>query len=347
MNIAIETSPLSGPHGRRGIGWYTNNLILALNKYENKHSYVLFNRTEKLPNNIDIIHYPFFDPFFLTLPPTHNKRSVVTIHDLIPLLYPDKIKPGIKGGLIWHIQKRKARNYGAIITDSGTSRKDIMEIIRVPSEKVHVVHLAAGEEFQIINDKRALIKIVKKYNLNKFLMYVGDVNFNKNIHSLMQSFQKVSHDYPDLDLALVGDGFLGSSREARDIDVLISNLELTHKVKRLGFVPTEDLVGLYNCAKVYIQPSFYEGFGLPVLEAMACGCTVVASRGGSLSEIMGETGITIDPENIGSIRDGIVKALELNTVERKELVNRELLQASRFSWRETAKQTVKVYESLL
>jgi glycosyltransferase involved in cell wall biosynthesis len=343
MHIAIDIAPLSTEHKTRGIGSYAKNLIEALQKYEKKHSYTFFTRGIKVPKNVDLVHYPYFDPFFLTLPLRKTKRTIVTVHDLIPLVFPDKFPPGIKGLLKWRMQKFSLMGAKRIITDSGQSKVDIHRLAGLSNDRIDVVPLAPAPIFGVISNKKKLEKIRKKYKLpNRFVLYVGDVNWNKNVHGLLDALHRLKFD-----LVLVGKAFEDKSLvEMRLLNKHIASLRLAKRVKKLGFVPEEDLVAIYNLASVYVQPSFYEGFGLPVLEAMACGCPVVCSYVASLREIGGPA-IAVEPNDPENIASGIFRVVAMNTDEREKLIHEELAWVNKFSWKSVATKTVASYEKAL
>jgi glycosyltransferase involved in cell wall biosynthesis len=327
MNIAIDTTPLNAAHGGRGVGSYTRNLIEALQKYESQHSYKLFTRIQKVPKDVDLVHYSYFDPFFLTLPMNKPKPTVVTVHDLIPLIFPDRFPPGIRGSFKWRLQKLSLVGAKRIITDSKNSAHDIVRILGFPDDRIDVVYLAPAPGFTAIPESSSK---------RPFVLYVGDVNWNKNIPGLLEGFSKVA----DVDLVLVGGAFMDMKlKETKEINRLITVLGIGGRTRNVGYVSQNELRALYSTAACLVQPSFYEGFGLPVLEAMACGCPVVSTRNSSLSEIAGPAiEITTDAQ---SIADGIHIALGLN---RSTQVNEQFKWLEQFSWQKTAALTVAAYE---
>jgi len=294
-----------------------------------------------------LIHYPYFSPFFLSLPADLKKDFVVTIHDLIPLVFPKAYPPGIKGKIKFFIQKRRIKKAKMIITDSESSKKDINKYLGVCLDKIRVVYLAAANNVSRIEDKDSLKKIAEKFNLpSQFALYVGDVNFNKNLPNLLKACLAV-----EIPLVIVG-------RQAVQKDFDITNVENSPLIElnnliekeggaiKLGYVEENDLSGLYSLAAVYCQPSYYEGFGLQILEAMSCGCPVLASNVSSLPEVAGEAGLLINPRCVESIADGINKIIKNESV-KNELVKRGYVQAKKFSWDKTARETIKVYEEIL
>ncbi len=347
MNIALDISPLTTghylQHRVRGTGFYTENLKNALKTNFPENSYTYFSRGESLPKDIDIVHYPYFEPFFITLPFHNNFVSVVTIHDLTPLIFPDYFPSGLKGKVKWQIQKGLLKHMDAIITDSDASKKDIINIVGIDKKKVHTIYLAAGDIFQQIQDASRIKKIKQKYALpDRFALYVGDVTWNKNLPRLLQAIQKTS-----IPLVLVGKALTETTYDKKnqwnqDRQVVEQLIKQNNRIRILGFVENDDLVTLYNSALFFIMPSLYEGFGLPILEAMCCGCPVITTHEGSLKEVVGDAAYIVDGYSLNSIVGGIMKVAS-DSLLRKELAEKGQARAKEFSWKETAKKTVQVY----
>ena len=352
MKIAVDISPIEGKgsvqHRVRGTGFYLRNLKESLLKYDVINKYTFFTRGEKLPNDVDLIHYPYFEPFFLTLPFFNKFPFVTTVHDLTPLVFPKYFPKGIKGILKWKLQKASLRKARRIITDSISSKKDIVKYAGIVSEKIDVVYLAADNEFRKKNltiDEAD--KLRKKYNLPKeFALYVGDVTWNKNLPRLMEACLKA-----DVPLVMTGKALLNSDFDKKnpwnqDLVKVQKLCEGKKNITRVGFVDDEDLVSLYNIAKVFIMPSLYEGFGLPILEAMSCGCPVVTSREGSLPEVAGDAAFYVDAYSVDSISDGIKKVFSDRDL-RKVLSEKGIKQSQKFSWKKTAEETRECYKKAL
>ena len=352
MRIALDTSGINGnnslQHRVRGVGTYTQNLKNALEQYYPENRYTFFSRGENLPKNIDLVHYPFFEPFIIDLPIRKRVPTVVTVHDLIPLVFPSHFPSGLKGKIKWEIQKILLRKVDGIITDSKSSKEDILKLAEIREKKVNVVYLAAGSEFKIIKNTTMLRSIVVKYNLpEKFVLYVGDVTWNKNLPGLIKAMDSLEIPLVMVGKALINDNFEKTNPWNQDL-LKVGELTLNNpKIRKLGFMPTSDLAVIYNLAAVLAMPSLYEGFGLPVLEAMSCGCPVLVSNRSSLPEVAGEAGILVNPEDTEEIKDKLVKLLKLPKGEREELIEKGLKQAGKFPWKKTAEETNKVYEEVL
>ncbi|GDX61816.1 glycosyl transferase [Candidatus Levyibacteriota bacterium] len=352
MKIALNILPLSGghflKHRVRGTGVYTKNLQESLKTYFTDNNYLFFNTINEISKDIDVIHYPYFEPFFLTLPWRNLSKTVVTVHDLTPLVFPDFFPIGIRGYLKWIIQKNILKKISYIITDSENSKKDIIKYTNISSNKIGVVYLAASEKFKKINlSSEKIKKIIDKYGLpNKFILYVGDVTWNKNLPRLL----KASID-AGLPLVMVGNALTDeidlSNPWNKDLSIIRNIIEDNKKsIFPLGFVSVEDLVDLYNLARVFVMPSLYEGFGLPIIEAMSCGCPVIATRGGSIAEIVEDSAYFVDAYSVKSISDGIRKVFDSDII-RENLIKKGLNQVKKFSWQKTAEDTIKAYKIVI
>jgi glycosyltransferase involved in cell wall biosynthesis len=348
MHIAIDSTPLASGHSDRGVGIYTKNLIESLKRYEKDHSYTLFTHGQEIPTSVDVVHYPYFDPFFLTLPIIKKKPTVVTVHDVIPLVFPERFPAGVRGTLKWQIQKLSLRGASRIIADSDTSKHDISRFTGFPKEAIDRIYLAPSVGYQGVVNKKHLEYIQKKFTLpDRFILYVGDVNWNKNVLSLLKAFSLALKHTPNLMLVLVGKSFINTHLpESRHINQIIAQLKIESHIIKTGFVSDEELSHLYALATCLIQPSYYEGFGLPVLEAMTCGCPVIASHSSSLSEIKGPS-LSINPDDPENIASSIIGLLEMPSHKKKDLVKEGYAWAEKFTWQKTAEETIKTYKKAL
>lgn len=349
MKVGIDTTPLTNQSAFRGVGYYTKNLIESLQKTGQVEVYP--DHWQKIYDKVDILHFPFFDFYFLTLPFLKRKKTIVTVHDCIPLIFPEKYPAGVRGKLKFFLQKINLKKTEHVLTDSESSKKDIKKYLNFPEEKITVVYLAASHDFKRVPVSQAK-KTEEKYCLPKrFVLYVGDINWNKNLPSLIKAFSKAklalkNTVYKDIKLIFVGKAFENKDlKEIKEIKDLVNSERLAKEVIFLGFIPTPDLVNLYNLALVYCQPSFYEGFGLQVLEAMACGCPVITSNVSSLPEIGGDASVYADPYQIQEISDSLVKVIT-DEKYREKMIKKGLEQSAKFSWEKTAQQTIQVYEKV-
>lgn len=348
ITVGIDISPLHNANKVRGVGFYTERLLTEIKKLRNLEIKELKTEGEIKKWNFDVLHIPYFSPSSFTVPLVKKKPVVVTIHDLIPVKYPVHYPLGIKGGIRWEIQKfLLRRNVDFVITDSLASKYDIADLTGYPQDRIYPIYLAAGKEFKKLKVKSEKLKIKKKYNLpEKFVLYVGDVNWNKNIPGLVKACEKIKMPLVIAGKQAIDDDYDRSHVENQDLVWLQQRAKSASQRNKflilLGFVPTTDLVTIYNLATVYCQPSFDEGFGLPVLEAMVCNCPVVCTNRGSLPEVVGKAAKLVE-----STVDGIAKGLEETVFDlsiNRKLVNAGLKRLKEFSWRKTAEKTLFVYK---
>jgi len=329
MKVAIDSGPLSSGHAVRGIGMYTKELLKAL---KIKGTDVFNTDLSKF----DVVHFTSFKPFEISLLFSKPKgvKFVLTIYDLIPLIYPEHYPSGIRGWLNWQINKYLVKkNVDAIITISETSKKDICRFVGIDPKKVSVTYLAARPMFHKLEVSKKsrdswLTEIDGRRVPKRYALYIGDVNYNKNIPNLVKACEIAK-------IPLVIAGKQAYQIEKMDLD----HPELSHlkninwsNVIRLGFVPDEILVELTNFATVYVQPSLYEGFGLPALEAIACGIPIVVAKSQCTVEVLGDDFTYCDPNDPKSMAKAILNPN----------VDKKLPRA--YSWEKTAKETLEAYQ---
>lgn len=352
MRVAIDVSPLETGHKVRGVGFYLEHLKNSLIKYYPENEYIFFKAGEKIPRNIDLVHFPFFEPFFLALPLYKKFKTVVTVHDLTPIVFSKNFPRGFRGEIKWQMQRYSLKRADGIIADSKSSKKDIIKIVGVSEKKVSVVPLAAGEHFRKLDKGSWMKDISEKYNLpQKFVLYVGDVTWNKNLPRLLNAVS-----YANLPIVMVGKSLTNENYDRQNpwnhdlnrINEIIDSQTSTNKqlITRLGFVDDEDLVKIYNLATVFVMPSLYEGFGLPVLEAMSCGCPVVTTKEGSLPEVAGSAAVYVDAYDYKEIAKGLLEVYN-NENLREELIKNGLENTILFSWKNTASETLEAYKKAL
>lgn len=349
IKIAIDSGPLKSGDSVRGIGVHTKLLTEHLKKIKDvKVDLVDFSTNhQSLFTNHEIVHYQKFRPYFLSFPIFKKGKSIVTIHDLIYLIYPKAYPPGIRGTLTYLLQKMLIKQVDAIITISETSKKDIVRFLGIPTEKIHAIYLAPREIFKLIKDTSILYSIEVKYRLpEKFVLYVGDVNFNKNILTLCKACKLAKTPLVIVGKQATAADFDRTHPETQPLVKLLGQYGEDKDIIRLGFVPDEDLVAIYNLAILYCQPSYYEGFGLPILEAFACGVPVVASKIQAHVEIAGDACLYADPQNP---RDFAKKISEVINDEelRKELIEKGNQKVKEYSWDKVARETAEVYRKVI
>src|SRR3989344_751160 len=340
--IAVDTLPLVSGHAARGMGVYVRNLLKHLNKKVD--SFLFLENMDKL-HDYDVIHYPYFDLFYHTLPIAKQAKTVVTIPDVTPLLYPKYYPPGLKGSINFIFQKIALRNINAVITISETSKKDIVRFLNISADRVFVTKLASN--FKIVKKPEQFISKVKlRYKLpDEFVLYIGDVNWNKNLLRLIKAVKKINRTLVIVCKSAVNIDYDKNHIENAPLREIQEKYGKDKEVMRLGFVPDEDLNAIWQLATVYCMPSLYEGFGLSVVEAMDAGVPLVCSRTQALVEVAGDAAEYFDPYSVDDIARKLAKVISDKQLQ-KELVLKGKSMAKDYSWQKTAKQTLEVYESL-
>jgi glycosyltransferase involved in cell wall biosynthesis len=352
-----------------GIGSYIQNLISALPELRAKHTYSLLVAPDDLQRipcpeewrihptsykryslgelmllgrqarnlGADIFHEPHY-----TLPTGLRRRSVVTIHDLIHLKMPQFFSSAQRM-YARTVLGHAVRHAGAVIAISQKTKDDILETFKVPEQNVEVVHLGIRPIFRKLEDHSIVDQFRVGAGLNRpYVLYVGNVKPHKNIRTLLNAFAQLRTQRNDLDLVFVG----GSCKEDRSLSEQAERLGITGSIKDLRHISDEDLVCAYNGADVLVLPSLYEGFGYPVLEAMACSTPTVVSSGGSLPEIVGVASLIVDPSRPEDLAEALSHVLRDPEMKR-DLIAKGKINVQRFSWRATARKTLDIYEKVL
>ena len=282
---------------------------------------------------LDVLHSPDFIP-----PMRRRCRSIITIHDLAFLLYPQTLT---KGSARYYGQIDEAvRHTDHIIAVSESTRRDIVRLLGVPESMITVVYEAPRRFFHRLPDVDLRPRLQRRFGLHRdFVLFVGTIEPRKNVPTLLSAFQQLlDHYHPELDLVLAGaPGWLTD-----EVRGLVGRMGLEGHVFFLGRVSDEELVWLYNSARMFVWPSLYEGFGLPPLEAMACGTPVIVSNVSSLPEIVGDAGLLVDPTNVDELTVAMWRLLS-DEVLRQELIAKGYKRAACFSWERAARETLDLY----
>lgn len=292
-------------------------------------------------------------------------RSVLTVHDLSFLRYPQFFSSRKN---FWHKMvniKKLAKRFDKIVAVSENTKKDIVELCGIEEERVKVIYSGIGEEYRKISNSKFQIsnkiqnskfqngdnfseleKMKKKYNLpNKFILFLGTLEPRKNVEGLIAAYDELRNNNKDLsEYKLVVAG--GKGWKSESIFYAWQNSPFKDDIIFLGYIKKEDKPYLYNLASLFVYPSFYEGFGFPPLEAMACGAPVVTSAYSSLPEIVGEAALMIDPYNISDIALAMEKVLADERL-RNNLAENGLKIAAEFNWEKTAEEYLEVFRNLV
>ena len=285
----------------------------------------------------DLIHYPSFNMPLLNASPV-----VVTIHDLVYYLFEDACP-----GRLAHIYARAmfrivSRLATRIIAISNHTKEDIVKHLGVSPEKIDVTPMGVDEIYRPVTDTRLIEQVRDRYNIkDPFVLYVGTHHPRKNLVRLVRAFSSMAGGR---DLKLVITGRVEKRRS--ELYRTVEDLGLGDRVVFTGFVPEEDLPALYSAAELFVFPSLYEGFGMPPLEAMACGTPVVASNATSLPEVVGDAAVTVDPLNVEALSGAMEKVLKSRNL-REELIEKGFKRARLFKWEDTARKTLDVYRKAL
>jgi glycosyltransferase involved in cell wall biosynthesis len=285
-----------------------------------------------------LLHEPHY-----VLPPLTHCRSVVTIHDCIHLRFPQYLP---KRGALAYARAQMGSAAGRsnrILTVSEASKRDILEFFKVAPEKVTVIYNGIDERFATPPPEDKMRAIEERYQLQgEFALYVGNVKPHKNVERLLDAFHLVRQSgLEDLKLVVIGDDISKYAALRR----AVHRYNLHKYVRFLGFLPDETLAVVYRLAAVFVFPSLYEGFGLPPLEAMACGTPVVTSNVSSLPEVMGDAALLVDPYSAEAIADAMQRVLT-DTTLRSDLSARGLARAGEFSWERSARRVREIYDEV-
>jgi glycosyltransferase involved in cell wall biosynthesis len=313
---------------------YTNHIdFLPLKQFRGKQRLMnLFNKPNSMytlkKQNFDIFHPTYYDPYFLDY--IGNKPFVLTVYDMIHEKFSDMFSPFGKTSTQKKLLVEKATK---VIAISESTKKDLIELFGTDESKIEVVYL--GNSMFPNNSKDKSIDIPEKY-----MLFVGSRGAYKNFERFISSISQTLKDDKNLFLICAG----GGKFNTQEIESF-SNLSIINQIKQYN-LDDDTLANLYKNAELFVFPSLYEGFGIPILEAFACECPLVCSETSSLPEVAGDAACYFDPYSQESIREAVEKVLQSNELQNK-LRQKGTKRLEQFSWKQTALDTRKIYESIL
>jgi glycosyltransferase involved in cell wall biosynthesis len=290
---------------------------------------------EWLIGQVDLFHGPDF-----VLPPLGSRtRAIVTVHDLSFLHYPHCFEPALLAYLNSAVPRAAARA-DWVLADSESTRRDAIERLGVPAQQTSVLYPGVEPRFRPIDDPTLLDRVRHKYKLTQpFILSVGTVQPRKNYVRLVEAYNQLG--MADVHLVIVG----GRGWLYQELLDRIRELGLQERVHLAGYVDDVDLPVIYNLARVVAQPSLYEGFGIPIVEAMACGIPVVAANNSSLPEAAGDAGLLVDAMDGEALADALARALTDSHL-RQTMTERGVAQARRFTWKKAAQTLQATYQQV-
>lgn len=371
MKIGIITDFIDGNQG--GIGIYTHNLIKQLNEIDEFNEYYLihgeskdtqiykaneeilvkkysfpkgstaiwryFSTPLKLKsmNQLDIVHDTYeIGPLSIKMP----FKRIITVHDLSPFLFPNTFS---SSNVLFHkiFFSKTLRSVDKIITVSESTKYDLVTYFNVPEDRIKVIFNGVDTKFRSLREND-VNEFLKKYNINfPFILYVGTLEPRKNLPTLIKAYYQLKKKNINHKLVIAG----RKGWKYQKIFETIDKLNLKDDIIFTGYVPENDLPALYNAADLFVYPSIYEGFGLPPLEAMACGTPVITSNTSSLPEVVGDAGIMVDPLDINELAHSMHEVLT-NSALKIDLRKKGLERAKMFNWEKCGRETLEVYENV-
>lgn len=367
MKVGIDAHMVG--HSEGGNETYIYNLVNALAEIDRQNKYVIFVTDNNVARNwrinnpnfifdtvfslnlfrlgfqflgkvkkhqLDLMHFTYHLPLLCPC------KIVLTIHDIGFMKFPYFLSRKNKY-LMPIIGKWSAQKSNAIITISDNSKKDIQRFYHITEKMIHIAHGACSEKFFNI-EKTNLSKVKAKYRIGRdYVLFLGNIEPRKNLMILIRGFSKIINQYSldDYDLVIGGKPWRLESKLLEEIQ----KLGINDHVVFIGRVEDSDLPSIYALAKLFVFPSIYEGFGLPPLEAMACGIPVITSNTSSLPEVVSDAGILVDPYDVEGWASAIYNVLT-NHKLRKKMITKGLERTKSFSWEYTARKTLNVYKEV-
>ncbi|SKA76588.1 Glycosyltransferase involved in cell wall bisynthesis [Caloramator quimbayensis] len=373
MKIGMELQPIF--KDKTGIGWYTYNIIKEVIKLDKDNEFIGYGfnfagRNNILPNIKDLnIEYdickviPYglysrlwdyipikYNNFFrnkadiyhffnFIVPPNIGGIVIVTVYDVVYKRFPETMTKANFNRLEKNLQ-RSVDRADIIITISENSKKEIIEYLNVAEDKIRIIPIGIEiEKYRKKYSENEMIKVRKKYNIpNEYILYLGTLEPRKNIETIIDSYALYKKNGGNLKLVIAGKkGWMYDSILNR-----VKQYSLGDEVIFTGYVDEDDKACIYKMSSLFLFPSFYEGFGIPVIEAMAAGTPVITSNTSSLPEAAGDAAIFVNPKDINAIADSMLKIAN-NDYYKKELIIKGLKQSEKFSWEKSAEKLINIY----
>lgn len=370
MHIGLDATAI--PKNRAGAGNYIFNLVRGLAEVDFDNRYTIFAKSDQISDfgvinpgmefvpvdmsrrsvrlaweqtglpqavrkrDLDLLHSPHY-----TMPVVKPSKSVVTFCDTTFQLYPE-MHSRAKRVFFPAMMNWSAKHADRLIAISDSTRNDVIRLLGVAPDKIVSIPLAASAAFRTLTTE-LVQSVCEKYVVSRgrFIYYVGVLEPRKNVPLLIEAYARIQPILGDVPLLIAGKK--GWMYEA--IFERVAQLGLQDHIRFLGYVPQDELIALYNAAGVFVYPSNYEGFGLPVLEAMQCGAPVVTTTASSLPEVAGDAALLVPPQDVEALAEAIHRILT-NTQLASDLSKRGLEQSKQFSWQRCALETIQVYRSL-
>lgn len=377
MKIGIDVRSMNAAGTGRGLVTYTRNLVSQLTSIDQNNRYCLFIdktqdvtaflQTLSVTDHIKIVRLTrptrlivlwdqlcwyhvlkreridVFHSLIYGIPLLCPCHRILTIHDLTPFVFPEVVSK-FRQKIVFRINFSSGKFADRIITASQHSKQDLLQHLHLAEKHIAVISDGVSERYTVLGHDDVLLRQINaRYHIpGRFLLYVGGFDRNKNLITLLQAFRRLLENHPSLKdtVYLV---FTGTLTPAADtLRALSREWGLGRSVIFTGFAPEEDLIRLYNAAEVFVFPSLYEGFGLPPLEAMACGTPVICSNAASLPEVVGDAAMQVSPDSPAELASAIYDVLS-NPQLQERMRRKGLERAKEFSWNNTAGKTLQVY----
>ncbi|MBM4332110.1 MAG: glycosyltransferase family 4 protein [Deltaproteobacteria bacterium] len=360
MRIGIDATSIFLRKG--GIGYYTYNLLENLTRIDMENEYVLFTTTQNQPEapipfiarpNVRVLYTPkwlqkwrcgkeridLYHGTNFRLRGRGQKGNVVTIHDLAFKHYPHFLKKKYGQSLSSLKTKWGVQRADRVIAVSKHTAGDVVEFFKIDRGKIRVVYHGVDDSFRPDVPLESIIEVKKKYGIlsPRYILWVGTIEPRKNLSTLIQVYSQLEMIHAEY--SLVFGGGLGWQYK----NVLNLNRSFENRMRITGYLPPGDLIPLYAGASLFVYPSLYEGFGMPLLEAMASGVPIIAANTSSIPEVIGDAGILIDPLNITEIKEAVERVLFDNSLS-EFLKAKGIQRAKSFTWEKAAQETLTIYQ---